>query len=277
MMICIRLAVAIAVCLGICAVARAQEEEKIKTELDAAANPRLLDTLFSRYGFEPLKTIQRKNQWVQIRLPGEVEGEKPDQTGLYSYFALAGDFTFEVQYFWGQIPVPQGGYGMSCGIALDTNGPAGMLQLARNFSDKKKGSGYVVVQGKPDETGKMDYKAVGVFKTTAKNGKLALKREKGEIVCLASEDKGALKELCRVEFTEGTVRQIRLYADPGGSPTAMNAWIGHVKIHAQEITGGFPKMEKRPWSLLDWLILGGVFLVVVLIVFVFISLTRKKK
>ncbi len=250
--------IAVVICLLTITTIQADDEADFKTDLDAVANPRLLDTLFCRYGFEPLKTLRRKKEWVQIRLPGEVKGEKASQTGLYSYVALAGDFTFEVKYFWGAIPVPKGGYGMSCGIALETHGPAGMLALARNFSEGKGGSGYAVTQGKPVD-GDMKYETE-IFKSQAKTGRLAFKREGKVVICLAADGKKDLEELCRVDYTDGTIRQIRLYADPGGSSTPMNAWIGHLRVHAQEITGGFPKLERRggfPW----WWVIGGLLVV----------------
>ena len=165
--------------LLLCAVGQAQDGEKRKTKLDTVANPRLFDTLFSRYGFAPLKTLQRRDKWIRIRLPGKIGKKKTTQTGIYSYVSLAGNFTVEAKYFWGAVPNPDEGYGMSCGLALDTNGPPGMLALARNFSKDKGGSGYAVTRGKPDDDGKVKYDTK-IFPTTAKKGRLSMRRENDE-------------------------------------------------------------------------------------------------
>jgi hypothetical protein len=132
---------------------------------------------------------------------------------------------------------------MSCGLALDTNGPDGQVSLARNFSKESGGSGYAVTRGKPVD-GEMKYETT-IYPTTARSGQLAFRRDKTDLVCLAADGKGELKELCRLPFTAGTVRQIRLYADPGGSPTSLDVWVGGLRVQAQEITGGFPKLEQR--------------------------------
>jgi hypothetical protein len=64
------------------------------------------------------------------------------------------------------------------------------------------------------------------------------------------------------------VRQVRLYADQGGSPTSLDGWVSGVKIHAEEIAGGFPKRERKtsigwwgPVVTLLLLIIAGAWLV----------------
>ena len=87
---------------------------------------------------------------------------------------------------------------------------------------------------------------------------MVLRREKKELICLVADKPGAdLVELCRVPFGDNTIRKVRIFADSGGSSTALNARIGSIKILAEEITGGLPKREKGGrW----WWWLGGAVL-----------------
>jgi len=80
-----------------------------------------------------------------------------------------------------------------------------------------------------------------------------MRREKDELVCLATDTKEELQELARVPFTNKTVRQVRLYGDAGGSPTELDVWLGKFRIKAEEITGGFPERD-RPGEFPWWIV-----------------------
>jgi hypothetical protein len=245
--------------LGTAPMARAGE---MNAEMDGLNNIRLLDTHFSRYGYQFLKTIRLQDKGIEFRLPGEVKDI--GQTGLYSYVALAGDFEIDASFEFDDVPIAIDGYGMSCGIAVDTNGKPGNLQLARVYQQKGR-SGFNVVRGIPNDEGKMDYKEVKFEKSKARIGGLALRREKDEIVCLVAEGQGELKEIHREPFNnKDTIRTFRIYADPGGSPTPLHVWMGQLRVRAEEITGGFPKLERPPepswwpWILAFVLVTGTV-------------------
>lgn len=85
---------------------------------------------------------------------------------------------------------------------------------------------------------------------------MKLRRVKDEMICLASDNKGELQELERFPFTPGTIRILRVYANPGASPaTGLDVRLGNFHLRAGEITGGFPARERRrdfPW----WLVSG---------------------
>src|SRR5262245_36903256 len=95
--------------------------------VDCAADVRLFDSHFARYGYQPTRTIAKEPKGVRIRLPARAVNVV--QTGLYSYFSLAGDFEVTADYELIDLPPPQGGYGVSCGIGVDTLGPGGMVAL----------------------------------------------------------------------------------------------------------------------------------------------------
>jgi hypothetical protein len=221
-------------------------------ELDCIVKPQLLDRYFARYGHVPTKTIVREQRIVRFRLPAVAKGV--GQTGLYSYFALAGDFEVSAAFEVVAVPTPQKGYGASCGIGLDTDGPDGSVGLQWQ-NQKGRVPAFGVVRGIPlKERALLDWNEVHYHPTKAKTGKLVLRREKADLICLVSENlRDQPREIFRVPFTQATVRKLRLYADSGGSPTSVDARLGNIVIKAEEITGGIP-LRERPSNWWWWLI-----------------------
>jgi hypothetical protein len=207
-------------------------------DLDFAGDFRLFDTHFARYGPGAAKSLGRESLGARFRLPAAA---KKDQVGWYSYFALAGDFEVAADYSWISVSSPTAGYGVTCGVAVDSQVTGESVSLARGHL-MGKGGGYVVTVGRPGEGG-TKYETTH-YPTQTKNGRLAMRREQAELVCLAADGpKEPLRELTRVAFTEGTVRPVRLFADRGGSPTALDAWLGRLHVKAAEIAGGAPRTE----------------------------------
>jgi hypothetical protein len=235
-------------------------------DLDCTANPRLLETHFGRYGYSTAKTITREPQGVlHFRLPAHTEGV--GQTGIYSYVKIDGDFEVSASYDWIDVTMPKIGYGASCGIAIDSGDRGVMVSLARShFAEPDKGPGYGVTVGKSLGT-KVDYDTKYYY-SKAKRGRLVLRREKGEVICLTADgSKDPLEERQRVPLTQA-VGQVRFFADAGGSPTLVDARLGQMRVQADEITGGFAKSE-QPWTMPWWAIVAmslfGVTVVLVLV------------
>ena len=212
--------------------------DDMKAFLDCAANDRLFDTHFTRFGPAAAKGILRDGKGIRFKLPPSKDS---GHTGLYSYVVLAGDFEISARFRWEGVPVPKTGYGASAGITVDTNGPAGSVSLAR-ANLPKIGGGFAVTRGTPGDKGPRFETAHDP--TRAFTGRLVLRREKSEVICLVAEGDNALRELRRVDFGDGTVRQIRIYADPGGCDTELDARIYDVRIVAEEITGNVPERDK---------------------------------
>jgi hypothetical protein len=198
---------------GVLAASAARADEPL-TDLDCSVNPKLLDSHFTRYGFEPLKTVLRQEQWVVFRMP---EGLKDtQQTGLYSYVVLSGDFQVEAYFGLYEVPVPTAGYGMSVGIAIDTNEEEGMIALQRNFHKDRGGTGFAIVERKlkegKDGKKEKDY-PTSMHPARGQKGRLVLRREKEEVVCLAADDQGELRS-CAASST-----RTRPCARFGSTPT----------------------------------------------------------
>jgi hypothetical protein len=248
----------------VCANCRVLPAGEMTMELDTAANIRLFDTHFARYGHATSKSITREAKGVRITLPAKKDVA---QTGLYSYVVLAGDFEVAVNYEWLAVTSPNGGYGVSCGIAIDTGNPGIMVSLARaNLPGKGQGDGYAVTVGTTPANGPTKYETTH-FPFTAKNGRLMMRREQAELVCLVTESaKVPLRALCRLPFTEDTVHQVRVYADGGGSPTAVDVRLSQIQMRAEEITGGYP-VRDQPRAIPWLLIVGGVSSVALVVLF----------
>ena len=225
-------------CIAILLIPTLAAGDEPKAILDCSADERLLDTRFVRFGTCPKGAIVREGSGVRFRLPASKDF---GQSGLYSYVALAGDFDHHRQFEWAGVPVPKLGYGARCGIAVDTSGPAGSLSLAR-ATVPGKGAAYVVTRPGAQCGSYVDQH----FPTKAMKGRLELRRMQSEIVCLAQDgDKGELVELCRLPFSDATIRQVRIFADLGGADATLDARISHLRVVAEEITARVPERERR--------------------------------
>jgi len=237
----------------------------VKTELDCSTKTRVFQSHFGRYGYEPKSCIEIQPQGLRFLLPA---AEGVGQTGLYSYVALAGDFEVSAVFDWDAVEFPQvGSYGVSCGIAVDALNTGLSVSLARGYLlDKGTGPGYVVNRGEPGEKGTKYDRTF--HPTKSKSGRLVLRREKKEVICLAADSVQAeLRELCRLPFTDVTVRPVRLFADAGGSPTGMDVRLSLIRFRADEIAAGTVKHEQS--NVLGWWLAGGgVFIAVTLYLFV---------
>ena len=225
-------------CIAILLVPTLTRGDEPKAILDCSADERLLDTRFVRFGACPKGAIVREGSGVRFRLPASKD---VGQSGLYSYVALAGDFDVTARFEWGGVPVPKLGYGARCGIAIDTSGPVGSLSLTR-ATVPGKGAAYVVTRPGVDRGTYVDQ----CFPTKAMKGRLGLRRVQSDIVCLAQDgDKGDLVELCRVPFSDATVRQVRIFADLGGADATLDARISHFRVVADEIAASVLERERR--------------------------------
>ncbi len=230
------------------ATSSASSAEAPQVELNCVSDRRLLVTHFARYGYWPARTIILETQGVRFWLPSGVKGV--GQTGLYSYFALAGDFEVSASYELISLPPPRSGYGVTVGLSVDTDGADGSVSLARGYL-LTEGSGYVVSWSKPSDDG-MHYDGRH-YPTQMNRGRLVLRREKKELICLVEDEPhGERHELYRVPFTDRTVRKVRIFADPGGSPTKLEARLANLTFRAEEIAGGIPQREQNTsgWWLL---------------------------
>jgi hypothetical protein len=227
------------------------DKSATRKTLDLAANPKLLTTHFSRYGFQPLKTIQKDWGGVRIQLPET--GRKMEQTGIYSYFAMAGDFEAIAGFEILDLPEPGPGYGASVGIGVDSDPPDNIKLSLHRGNFPKRGNGFWVTIAK--ENGDKKEIDSQFFPGNGESGKLTLKREKDVVICLVADDyKKQEKELVRIPFTSRPIRVVRAFADNGGTQAEMEARIVGIKLAANQVTGGIPEVEGTDYGWLIWLL-----------------------
>jgi hypothetical protein len=232
-------------------------DRKMELKLDGS-NPRLLATKFDAYGYLN-NSIRPEKDGLRLILPAR--GEGVTQTGVYSYFAVAGDCEVIVTYQFINVPFPKAGYGCGLGLALDLAAGRGRgdIQRVNRVGDA---SGYLVhaeVSGQPPAADRF-------LPTLAAWGRLGLRRVNKELIFLAADEGAELQEIERRPFAAETIRAVRLFADAGGSPTAVEVRFKLLEIHADEITGGVTERDAAT-SAWWWLLLlipgaavaGGLF------------------
>jgi hypothetical protein len=225
---------------------RAQE---LKSDLDCAAKPQLLDNHFGRYGLE--SGILRDGDTIHFRLPAQ---EKPvSQTGLYSLFALGGEFEFSATYEWIDVPRPKEGYGVSCGIAVETlkDTPGGGYVSVSRTHLPRQGLHYTVTHGKPSESG-MKYEpgpdSPYGTRATVKRGQLIIRREQSSLVCLAADEGNEPDALCTIPFTPASIRKVLLFVDPGGSTTPVDVALSQIRVKAEKHATEPTRIDPRGMS-----------------------------
>jgi hypothetical protein len=227
---------------------------EMKAELDCGANAKLLNTFFRRF---PLATKAIEFEPQGVRFWSSSANKKAEQVFLYSIFSVAGDFEISATFQWTPVVVPKDGYGVSCGIAVETD--SFFVELGRgNFPEQ--GSAFTVT--KRSGVGNNKTYDDQFFVTDVKQGKLVLRREKNELICLTSDGTGELQDLCpKFLFNSGTVRRVLMFADPGGASTNMDARLSQIHLRAEEITTSRPKSEASS-SIGWWLAAAGLVIVV---------------
>jgi hypothetical protein len=221
------------------------------------SKPLLLRTKFGSYGYHPTQTVRPETGRLRLWLPAR---DGVGQTGLYSLFALAGDCEVIVTYELLKIQPPKAGYGSGLGLAFDVgeNGEGGRGAIQR-VDKPSEGSGFVV-QTDP-ATGEKTEPVYHFLPNPDKAGRFGLRRVKKELIFLASNTPtGDMQELERLPFSDHTIRKVRLFADPGGSPTALDARIWRIEVRSEEMTGGVPEIQ--PDAPVRWWLWGGIAVVV---------------
>jgi hypothetical protein len=221
---------------------------EMKDHLDFAAKVEWLKSHFRDYGQDTVKTVFFEPQGLRFWL--ETTTKDATQSGLYSYFTLAGDFEISADYEWRTVTEPKAGYGVSCGIAVDSEGKT--VALARAFVIGK-GDVFRVSKKVPGKDWQNEE-----FPAKAVKGKLVLRRVKAKVTCLASDGDGELEELGdKIPFTGASVRKLRLFADPGNVPNALDARLIDIHVRAEEIKSDIP-LRERESNLVWWLTVGSL-------------------
>lgn len=203
-----------------------------------SSNLQLLQAKFATYGSRNRDIIFPGTDGIRFLLPDQVEGM--GQTGLYSYFALAGDCEVIITYELLKLQTPRIGYGCGVGLAFDLaeGGGRGDIQRVYRVGNETGFALHSGVRAKKKDTD-------GFVSSTTSWGRIGLRRIKKELIFLAADEGGELQEIKRLPFTDETIRTLRLFADQGGSPTMVDVLVRQIEIRAEEITGGVAERDAR--------------------------------
>jgi hypothetical protein len=229
--------------------------DDLKDEINGDADPTLLDSRFTRYGFAKEKSIVAEEQGFRFKLPAREEGV--EQTGVYSRVVLAGDFEVSAGFDLIAVAPPEKGYGMTCGIGIDCQIPRlGKVQFMRGYQMGKVNA-FIIAQYKLTENGMAwDNKT---FPAVADKGTLRLRREKDELIFLAGDgERREPDEIYRITFPKATIEKVRFFADSGGSPTELDARINHIRVAAEQITARTPDRD-LPTNYFWWIATPALF------------------
>jgi hypothetical protein len=233
----------------VCSAARADDAQP-ETMLDLS-RPRALQQMFGAYGPAHQRIVTRANGMSRFHFP---PGRKdPSQLGLYSYFALAGDFAITVTYDLTLIP-RSGQAGIWCvGVAVDEEDEGRSAEIQRTGNGSPEASGYLVTASPRDETDPTS----GVrefFATNSRHGLIALRRVGSQLVFLKSDNhSGELEGVHQIPFTNKTVRQLRLFAQAETVTSWVEFRLSGLDVRANEITGGIPR-SAGAGSIVLWLL-----------------------
>ncbi len=236
----------------------AEMKDAVKVDWSHA---RAVQARFNVYGCRTKQCVFLEKDGFRLSLPAVTEGVP--QTGVYTTFTLAGDCEASLTYELLNLPAPAKGYGAGLGLAFDAGENVGRASIQR-VTKPGEGGGYVLQTDLP--SGGQMHEEYHFVPTKARQGRIGLRREGKELVFLTA-DKPAdeLEEVQRLPFTDRTIQVVRLFADPGGSPTAVDVRLRQIDMRAEEATAGVPKSEAvtSPWW---WLLLAVPAAVVVLLV-----------
>jgi hypothetical protein len=219
------------------------------------SKPLAYRTHFSLYGYAPQQCLSAGQGGLRFRLPGGVADTA--QTGIYSFFALAGDCEVVLTYDLLDIKPPQTGYGSGLGLALDGGEGIGRGSIQRVV--RPGGASGWVVQTSPGGPGSAMREEERFVPAKERRGRMGLRREGKELVFLAADGpKAELAEIERLPFTAENIRAVRVYADPGGSPTAVDVQVSEMQARAEQIARGVPRRPESPGWGHWWWVMAGV-------------------
>jgi hypothetical protein len=216
---------------------------KMELKIDGS-NPRVLQNKFGTYGYRKQQVLWQEIDGIRFVLP---EAEGTAQSGIYSYFALAGDCEVVLTYELLKVPPPTKGYGCGLGIAFDIGegGRGGRGDLQRVLRKGKNDNNGVKLHSHVSEKGKPKLEQPDVFaQNDSKKGLICLRRVGKELIGLMADgESDPLQEIGRLPFTDETIRAVRLFADPGGSPTVVDVRLRRIEMRAEQITGGVAEKD----------------------------------
>ena len=194
-------------------------------ELDFAASPAWLATLFQSMTADG--NVRLNGPAALFTLPA-TKGPGNTQTWLTSKFPVTGDFEVAVRLDGPALPMPQSGYGMTAGVAVDSLDESVAVVRGR---DAGGGDHYGVWirtrRGDADDFQGWTYSA-----TSSATAELFIVRSGQSAACYVAEGPGPAKPrlLTTVSLRADRIDRVRLLADTGGALQPMAARFRDLRV-----------------------------------------------
>ena len=238
-------------CLAICLLvtsARAEDPMTSMMQMDQLSSS-VWASRFGRYGNSSQNSISFGPGAVRLRVPAN--RNNASEVGLYSYFALAGDFEITATYELLSSSVSPRRLRGRVGLAVDAEQGAWHGSITRTYTPGE-GLAYLLESTQAAPAGNDGSSRLSVA-ATGKEGRMGLRRLGNRLVFLAANGRTApLAEVGQLPCTERAIRTVRLFADAGEPPAGADVRLSAIEIRAEEITAGIPRTTGRTtaWGLL---------------------------
>jgi hypothetical protein len=154
--------------------------------------------------------------------------------GIQTKFPLTGDFEITVSYEILSADKPTSGYGVGVHLTISPKAwKEKRAALARCWTHQS-GSGFqpVIIIAEPQPVNRSGWE-----KSDTMKGQLRFRREGAKLFYLINEDLGQpFREVFQCEYGTDPIELVRLVANPGNSPAAVDARLLDVRMH----WGGLP-------------------------------------
>jgi hypothetical protein len=167
---------------------------------------------------------------------------------------VTGDFEISLSFDALTVEVPTKGYGSGVNLHLILDNPREEALTLLRGRRAKEGDIYLTNRARKGDDGKMQFR-LKTFPGKATAGRLCIRRVGATIhYLIADAPASELWEIDQSEVGTEDVRAIRLAANTGGSPSALDVRLLDVHVASGPV-GGSPSDWSRPRAL--WLVLGG--------------------
>jgi hypothetical protein len=211
--------------------------------------------LFRVMGPDAASHIRTDAKGLRIRLPPEHGNKNP--VGIKPTFNVGRDFEVTVWFELVNVDNPVGGHGAGVSIwirmASPTNEAATIARLVKPNGDQV----FIANRGTTSEDGKRRFSGPRPVPSEARSGALRLARKGSTLFYYFAAGEGAaFRELYQAELGTENLEIIRIAADNGGSPTAVDVRLRAVSLRGDSLPGEAvrPDPPPRRWPL--WLAAG---------------------
>lgn len=175
-----------------------------------------------------------ESEGLRIRLPAQ-RPQPGSGVGITPRFAISGDFEITASYDLVSAEQATKGRGSGVSLYLVIGEPMQAAATLGRVNRPEEGESYVLWRALRKEK-REGGDRMHILPAKVNTGKLRLARSGSQLHYLVAEGKSQdFRELAREEFARGDVRLLRLAANTGESPTALDVRLRDLRIRAERL------------------------------------------